>query len=269
MVEHKPTGPVDRVTFGFSRIMIWGSLFLVAIMSYEVVMRYIFFSPTLWVNEMSLWVGGIIYITSGLYAMQQRSHIRIYVLYEMAPKPIRKLFDLLSVFFTCIFGLAVLWGGLGEAIAKFSRWEAFGTAWDPPIPATDKPILLGALFLMLLQALSNIIRDWPSIAWIRKSFDVVSGTLIIGLCLWGLSTLFITGGSSLAVPVVWRIAIAALLVAFVVHSIQGILRDFDFTPEPYIENTDPTGEFDLPEEIMALRQQEASGGASHPAARSN
>mgnify|MGYP003343634223 FL=1 len=47
MVEHKPTGPVDRVTFAFSRMMIWGSLLLVGIMSFEVIMRYIFFKPTL------------------------------------------------------------------------------------------------------------------------------------------------------------------------------------------------------------------------------
>lgn len=258
MVEHKPTGPVDRVTFGFSRIMIWGSLLLVAIMAYEVIMRYIFFSPTLWVNEMSLWIGGIIYITSGLYAMQQRSHIRIYVLYEMAPKPIRRLFDILSVFFTCIFGLAVLWGGLGEAMAKFSRWEAFGTAWDPPIPATDKPILLGALFLMLLQAVSNIIRDWPSAAWVRKSFDIAAGTLIAGLCLWALPKLLFSGDANFVVPMYWRLVIAVLLIAFIIHSAIGIWRDFNVTPEPYVENHDPTEEFDLPEEIMATRPQESS-----------
>lgn len=256
MVEHKPTGPVDRVTFGFSRIMIWGALLLVAIMGYEVIMRYVFFSPTLWVNEMSLWIGGIIYITSGLYAMQQRSHIRIYVLYEMAPKPIRRLFDILSVFFTCIFGLAVLWGGIGEAAAKFARWEAFGTAWDPPIPATDKPILLAALFLMLLQALSNLIRDWPSAVWIRKCFDIVAGALIAGLCLWALPTLLFSGDADFAVPMYWRLAIATLLITFIVHSAKGIWRDFGVTPEPHVENHDPTEEFDLPEAIMATRPQE-------------
>ncbi|MEZ5450945.1 MAG: hypothetical protein R3E89_18930 [Thiolinea sp.] len=37
------------------------------IMFYEVVMRYIFFKPTLWVNEMSLWAAGMVYVTAGLY----------------------------------------------------------------------------------------------------------------------------------------------------------------------------------------------------------
>jgi TRAP-type C4-dicarboxylate transport system permease small subunit len=262
MVEHKPTGPVDRVTFAFSRVMIWASLFLVGIMSYEVIMRYVFFQPTLWVNEMSLWVGGIIYVTAGLYAMQQRSHIRIYVLYEMAPKWMRQLFDVLSVLCTSIFVLAVLWGGLGEAAAKFSRWEAFGTAWDPPIPATDKPILLGALFFLFLQAISNLIRDWPSAAWVRKVFDVAAGLVVIFLCLWAMPLLFPSGNADFAVPMHWRIVIVLLLAAFVIYSVVGLLRDFNVTPAPHVESHDPTEEFDLPEEIMAGRPHDVSAPAT-------
>ena len=139
MIEHERTGPVDTLPWSFSRIAMWAPAFIVGIIFYEVVMRYIFFQPTLWVNEMSLWIGGFIYVTAGLYAMQQRSHIRIFVLYDIAPLWMRRLFDLLSVICVCIFVFAVVWGGFGEAAAKFWRWETFGTAFDPPIPATNKP----------------------------------------------------------------------------------------------------------------------------------
>lgn len=259
MVEHKPTGPIDRVTFAFSRVMIWGSLFLVGIMFYEVVMRYVFFRPTLWVNEMSLWVGGIIYITAGLYAMQQRSHIRIYVLYEMAPKWMRKLFDVLSVVCTSIFVVAVVWGGFGEALAKFARWEAFGTAWDPPIPATDKPIVLVALFFLVLQALSNLVRDWPSAAWVRKAFDVLACATVTVLCLWALPMLFPSGETEFAVPTAWRFLFAALLLAAVAYSAVGLFRDFGVTPAPFVEHHDPTEEFDLPDDVMSGRPHDPAG----------
>ena len=140
MVEHERTGPVDWMNWTFSRICMWLPAFIVAIIFYEVFMRYILFKPTLWVNEMSLWLGGAIYVTSGLYAMQQRSHIRITVLYDLAPLWLRRFFDLLALLCVCIFVFAVVWGGYGEAAAKFWRWEAFGTAFDPPIPATNKPL---------------------------------------------------------------------------------------------------------------------------------
>lgn len=160
MVEHERTGPVDLVTWGLSRIAMWSTAFVVAIIFYEVVMRYVFLAPTLWVNEMSLWIGGGIYLTSGLYALQQRSHIRIFILYDLAPRPLRRFFDVLSVACVCIFAFAVVWGGFGEAKAKFLRWETFGTAFDPPIPATIKPLILITLVLLALQSVSNLIHDW-------------------------------------------------------------------------------------------------------------
>ena len=40
------------------------------------------------------------------------------------------------------------------------RWETFGTAFDPPIPATMKPLILIMVTVLALQAVSNLIHDW-------------------------------------------------------------------------------------------------------------
>ncbi len=160
MVEHERTGILDLITWGFSRAAMWAPAFIVAIMFYEVILRYVFVKPTLWVNEMSLWVAGAVYLTAGLYAMQQRSHIRIFILYDIVPLWMKRTFDIVSL--ACIWGFAfaVIWGGYGEAMAKLMRWERFGTAWDPPIPATIKPLILLTMVFLALQALSNLIHDW-------------------------------------------------------------------------------------------------------------
>ena len=160
MVEHEITGPVDRLNWALSRVSMWLVAAVIAIMAYEVVMRYAFERPTIWANELSLWIAGAIYLTAGLYAMQQRSHIRIFLLYDMAPRPVRKLFDVVSTLCIVAFCAAVVWGGYGEALAKFQRWETFGTAFDPPIPATMKPLVLITVVILALQAISNLIYDW-------------------------------------------------------------------------------------------------------------
>ena len=160
MVEHERTGPVDRITLAISRVAMWAPAFVVAIMFYEVVMRYVFAQPTLWVNEMSLWVAGGIYLTAGLYAMQQRSHIRIFIIYDMVPRWLQRLLDVTSVICLLIFAFAIIYGGFGEAWSKLMRWEKFGTAWDPPIPATLKPLILITMVLLSIQAISNLICDW-------------------------------------------------------------------------------------------------------------
>jgi TRAP-type C4-dicarboxylate transport system permease small subunit len=160
MVEHERTGWVDLVIWSLSRVAMWATAFIVAIIFYEVVVRYLFLRPTLWVNELSLWVAGGIYLTAGLYALQQRSHIRIFIIYDLAPLWLRRTCDTLSVICVCVFAFAVIWGGYGEAKAKLLRWETFGTAFDPPIPATIKPLILLTLLLLAIQSVSNLIHDW-------------------------------------------------------------------------------------------------------------
>ncbi len=237
MIEHETTGPVDRLNWSFSRVAMWAPAFIVAIIFYEVFMRYVLFRPTLWVNEMSLWVGGAIYVTAGLYAMQQRSHIRIFIIYDIAPKWLRKVFDTISALCVCIFAFAVIYGGFGEAAAKFWRWEAFGTAFDPPIPATNKPLILATLLVLGLQAVSNLIRDWPAKAWVRKTFDLIAGGVLIGLCLWAIPILFseftdVEG--SLKMPLKWRIGVGVILLISIAIVLYGLIKDFNRTPTPMV-----------------------------------
>ena len=160
MIEHERTGPVDKVIFALSRIGMWLPAFIVGIMFFEVIMRYIFVSPTLWVNEMSLWAASFVYLIAGLYAMQQRTHIRITLIYDVCPRPVRQTFDVICTLCVVIFAGALIWGGYTEAFDKLMRWERFGTAWNPPIPATLKPAILLTLAILAIQSVSNLIADW-------------------------------------------------------------------------------------------------------------
>ncbi|KUF12101.1 TRAP transporter small permease subunit [Pseudoponticoccus marisrubri] len=159
-IEPKPEGFFDIVSLVCSRISMISIVLLVFVMFYEVVARYVFEKPTLWANELSLWIAGFLFLLAGLYAMQQRSHIRIYIIYDLMPRWMRKLSDCISVALIWAFTLALMWGGYNEARDKFLRWEAFGTAWDPPIPATIKPAILIIILMVAIQALSNLIADW-------------------------------------------------------------------------------------------------------------
>ena len=135
-------------------------VFIVVVMFYEVCARYLFEKPTLWANEMSLWIAGFLFLLAGLYAMQQRSHIRIYIIYDIMPRWAQKTADCISVLLIWIFAVSLVWGGYNEARDKILRMEAFGTAWDPPIPATIKLGILVIITLVAIQALSNLIADW-------------------------------------------------------------------------------------------------------------
>jgi len=160
MVEQEPTNIIDHISLAISRVAMAFIATIVAVMFYEVVMRYVFERPTLWVNELSLWLGGMTYLLSGLYVMQQRGHIRIFILYDLVSRPLQRVFDTISTVLICTFAFAVVYGGFGEAWAKLMRWETFGTAWDPPIPAVMKPLILVIVVLLAVQSISNLVSDW-------------------------------------------------------------------------------------------------------------
>ncbi|RNF35100.1 TRAP transporter small permease [Paracoccus methylarcula] len=152
--------PFDKLSLFLSRVTMLLVAVLVCVMFYEVVLRYVFEAPTLWANELSLWLAGFVFLFSGLYAMQQRSHIRIFLLYDVLPRWLQKICDSISTALIVIFAIAMVWGSFDEAYSKFLRWETFGTAFDPPIPATMKMLILVVIILVALQAVINLITDW-------------------------------------------------------------------------------------------------------------
>lgn len=133
---------------------------IILVMLYEVFVRYVLFEPTLWANELSLWLAGVVYLIGGIYAMRVRSHIRIVMLYDIVSRRTQRIFDLIGVIVLVLYVIALVKGGMPDASRAFLKWEKFGTAWDPPIPATLKPLILISMILITLQAINNLIIDW-------------------------------------------------------------------------------------------------------------
>lgn len=151
---------VDIVTLYMSSVLMFFVAFIMAIMFYEVVMRYVFSAPTLWVEELSRWMGGIIFLMGGLYAMQQRSHIRVVILYDVVSRNVQRVLDVVATLCIAFFCYAVVTGYWKVAMKKFETWELYGSAWNPPIPAVMKPLVCIVCAWMAIQTISNLIMDW-------------------------------------------------------------------------------------------------------------
>jgi TRAP-type mannitol/chloroaromatic compound transport system permease small subunit len=170
-MEFESWRPADRLSVFLGRVVMMLIVCLCAVMLYEVFVRYLLNAATLWANELSLWIAGFIFLTSGLYAMQQRSHIRIFLLYDICPRWLQRTFDTISTVLIVAFAFFLVYGGYGEAFDKFHRWETFGTAFDPPIPATLKPAILIVVCLVAIQAVVNLISDWNAEPVIHTAAD--------------------------------------------------------------------------------------------------
>lgn len=160
-LEYEHWRGIDRVALFVGRVTMILIITMTGVMLYEVLMRYSFSAPTLWANELTLWIAGFVFLLSGFYAMQQRCHIRIFLLYDIVPRWLQHVFDIISVALICIFAFFLVFGSYNQVfITKFYKWEMFGTAFDPPIPATLQPMVLIIVVLIALQSVINLICDW-------------------------------------------------------------------------------------------------------------
>ena len=91
-----PINWIDRISLFLSHTIKYLIPVIVLVMMYEIFMRYVVFKPTLWANELCLWLAGVCYLVGGIYATRLRSHIRIVLLYDWVSRPTQRIFDLIS-----------------------------------------------------------------------------------------------------------------------------------------------------------------------------
>lgn len=160
-MEFEHPSKIDTFAMFIGRITMILIISMTLVMLYEVFLRYMIEAPTLWANELTLWIAGFVFMLSGIYAMQQRSHIRIFILYDYLPRWAQHVCDATWVTLLWLFAFFLVYGSYKQVfVIKFYNWETFGTAFDPPIPATIQPMILITICLIALQALSNLIADW-------------------------------------------------------------------------------------------------------------
>jgi TRAP-type mannitol/chloroaromatic compound transport system permease small subunit len=172
-MEFQDWRAIDRVAIFVGRVTMMLVLLMASVMMYEVFLRYVLEAPTLWANELTLWLAGFVFLCSGFYAMQQRSHIRIFIIYEIMPRWVQRVCDIISTILICTFAFFLVFGSYKQVfIKKFYQWEMFGTAFDPPIPATIQPMILIIVTLIAIQSVINLIADWDAEPMIASKTDI-------------------------------------------------------------------------------------------------
>lgn len=160
-MEYNDHSRIDRIAMFMGRVTMMMIAVMTIVMLYEVFMRYIMERPTEWANEMTLWFASFVFLISGFYAMQQRCHIRIFLIYDVMPRWVQRAFDTLSTVLIVIFAMALVYGSYKQVfVNKLYKWELYGSAFNPPIPATLQPMVLIMISFVALQAVLNLIADW-------------------------------------------------------------------------------------------------------------
>ena len=149
---------IDRISIASGRILVWWTVAAVLIITFEVVMRYVFNRPTNWGHESMTLIFGMQYILCGAYAHYSKSHVRVDVVYQaFSPRNKARMDALTSLLFFLYIGVMTYTGWFFYWQSQVI-WELSFTDWAPPLYPVKFTVFLGSLML-LLQGFANFVRD--------------------------------------------------------------------------------------------------------------
>lgn len=167
---------IEGLSIWVGRAFGWCILILTLSVSYEVFMRYVLNSPTVWAFDMMVQMYGALFLMAGPYALAQDTHVRGDVLYRLFPVRWQARLDFLlylTFFFPGI--LALFW--YGWEIASDS-WRYKEVSWNSPARIQIyffKTLIPLAGILLLLQGFAELVRCWAAMrtgVWMKRLDDV-------------------------------------------------------------------------------------------------
>jgi TRAP-type mannitol/chloroaromatic compound transport system permease small subunit len=137
-------------------------LLLIALMMYEVIVRYLFSAPTIWGYEVTTWMMGASFVLAVAYALSTDSHVRIDFLHDWLGERARHGFDLLGYAIVLPLLVWLTWGLWDYWYGAFKTAERSGqSAWNPPVWPFRLVLFLG----VLAWTLQTIVEVVKSAAW--------------------------------------------------------------------------------------------------------
>lgn len=125
---------------------------------YEVVMRYVFNMPTIWVHEASFLLFGMQYLMTGAYALLHGAHVRVDILYVKLPERGRVGMDIFTSVFFFIFVIALMGTSWTFFMSSYEMNEITLETWGVQYWPVKLLMFTGAVFLAL-AGISKLIKD--------------------------------------------------------------------------------------------------------------
>ncbi|GAB5438232.1 TRAP transporter small permease subunit [Falsiruegeria mediterranea] len=175
---------IEGLSLWTGRAFGWCILILTLSVSYEVFVRYVLNSPTVWAFDMMIQMYGALFLMCGAYALAQDTHVRADVVYRLFPVRVQAGLDFLLYFLFFFPGIiALVW--YGYEIASDS-WRYKEVSFNSPASIQIyffKSLIPLAGGLLAVQGIAELVRCvmamrtgvWPErLADVKETEDLLS-----------------------------------------------------------------------------------------------
>jgi TRAP-type C4-dicarboxylate transport system permease small subunit len=138
---------LNRAAFHLAALSIYA---IVPVMLIDVVMRYVFNTPTVWAMELAV-------LIFGPYFLHLKGHVAMDIIRQRLSPAAGRVMDLVNMPIIIAFAAILLWYSWPLAVDSWNYGETSFSAWNPPIWWTKAAVPL-SLALMLAQAVAEFLR---------------------------------------------------------------------------------------------------------------
>jgi len=167
---------IERLTGSAGLLVAWVVFPLILASVYEVFARYAFNAPTIWAFELGYMAMGIHAVIGAAFALRERAHIRIDIIYTRFSDKTKAIID--TAGYLVLFMPVICWVSLGlwdYWMEAFIKNEHSGqSAWNPIIWPFRLSFFLG-FFLLALQGLAELIKCFQFLSGRTTEWDPTDG----------------------------------------------------------------------------------------------
>lgn len=157
---------IDAVTGVIGRATAWLTLLMVLLTGVIVLLRYVFDSGFIWLQEGLVWLHAAVFMLGAAYTLQLDEHVRVDVFYRAMSPRRRALVNLVGVvIFVLPLAGFLFFESLDYVAAAWSIHEVSRDSGGLPYPAIPlmKSLLLAMPLLLALQGLAMALRAIQSL----------------------------------------------------------------------------------------------------------
>lgn len=149
---------VDRFNYLIGRVMMYSLFLMIAILLWSTLSKQLFVVPSYWTLEMAQFALVAYYLVGGPYSIQLGSNVRMDLFYGKWTNRKKAWFDSFTILLLIFYLSVLLYGGIDSTSYALQYNERAPTLWRPMLWPV-KAVMCFGIFLMLLQAVSELFKD--------------------------------------------------------------------------------------------------------------